>query len=45
MLEDKIKILLANSTHGGGKNLFRLKYYLFNIKIKKQPHIKNVTYY
>ena len=44
MIENKVTAKLANSTHGG-KNLYRLNCYLFNLKIKKLPHIKNVTYY
>ena len=44
MLENMITSALANSTHGG-KNLYRLNCYLFNLKINKLPHIKNVTYY
>ena len=44
MLEKKVTPLLANSTQGG-KNLYRLNCYLFNLKIKKLPHIKNITYY
>ncbi len=46
MLENKATLALANSKHGGGgKSLYKINCYLFNIKIKKLPHIKNVTYY
>ncbi len=45
MLGNKVTPKLANSTHGGGLTLYRLKYYLLNLKIKEIPHIKNVTYY
>ena len=45
MLENKVILKLANSTHKSDNNLYRLKYYLFNLKINKLPHIKNVTYY
>ena len=45
MLEKKVTPLLANSTHGGGKNLYKVDCYLSNLKINKLPHIKNVTYY
>ena len=44
MLENKVAPALANSTHGWQK-LYRLNCYLFNLKINKLPHIKNVTYY
>ena len=45
MLENKVAPALANSTHGAGQKLYRLNCYLFNLKINKLPHIKNVTYY
>ena len=41
MLENKVTPKLANSTHGGGKNLY--SDYLANYY--KIPYIKNVTYY
>ncbi len=43
MLENKKTSSLANSTHGGGQNFYKVNCYLF--KINKLPHIKNVTYY
>ena len=45
MLENILTPALANSTHGGGENLYRLNCYLSNLKIKKLPYIKNITYY
>ena len=33
MLENKVILKLANSTHKSDNNLYRLKYYLFNLKI------------
>ena len=45
MLENRVTPVLANSTHGGGKNLYKVNCYLFDLKINKLPHIKNITYY
>ena len=45
MLENKVTPALANSTHGGGQNFYKVNCYLFDVKINKLPHIKNVTYY